>query len=138
MPAINFPIRLDPGNDLRVEIERVVRQYQIQAGWIVTGVGSLSTYALRFANQSAPSVAQGHFEIVSLAGTLSINGCHLHISLSDHTGAMLGGHLLEGCVVYTTAEVIIAADQNFIFERESDTVTGWKELKIGSNKNSSK
>ena len=31
-------------------------------------------------------------EIVSLVGTLSDNDCHLHISLSNKNGNVIGGH----------------------------------------------
>ena len=130
MPVKYVAVRLSPGTDLRVEIERLVTQYHIRAGWIVTCVGSLSNYSLRFANQETASEGTGHFEILSLVGTLSISGCHLHICISDHTGATTGGHLLEGCTIYTTAELIVGSDQQFIFEREIDKETGWKELKI--------
>ncbi len=40
-------------------------------------------------------------EIVSLAGTLSPEGLHVHISLSRRDGACVGGHFLLGCVVNT-------------------------------------
>jgi uncharacterized protein len=132
-PVKHVAVRLLPGTDLRVEIERLVTQYHIKAGWIITCVGSLSKYSLRFANQNTASEGAGHFEIVSLVGTLSTAGCHLHICLSDNTGATIGGHLLEGCVIYTTAELVIANDQEFIFEREIDNETGWKELRIKSS-----
>ncbi len=128
-------VRLSPGTDLRKDIERLVTQNQIRAGWIVTCVGSLSNYSLRFANQKTGSLGAGHFEILSLVGTLSTSGCHLHICISDHTGATMGGHLLEGCIIYTTAELVIGINQEFIFEREIDDETGWKELRILSSRN---
>jgi len=137
-PFKHVAIRLKPGTDLRMEIERLVRQHQIRAGWIVTCVGSLSKYCLRFANQKTGSVGEGHFEIVSLVGTLSTSGCHLHISISDQVGATIGGHLLEGCLIFTTAELVIGSDQQFIFEREIDKETGWKELRIVSGENNDK
>jgi len=124
------PVRLNPGTDLKVEIERLVVQHQIKAGWIITCVGSLSKYALRFANQKSASVAEGHFEILSLVGTLSISGCHLHICIGDERGAAIGGHLLEGCTIFTTAELIIGFNREFIFERKIGDKTGWRELTI--------
>lgn len=35
----------------------------------------------------------GPYEIVSLVGTIAVNGPHIHISLSDGTGTTIGGHL---------------------------------------------
>jgi predicted DNA-binding protein with PD1-like motif len=130
-----YALRLLPGSDLRLSIEDVVREQGIAAGWIITCVGSLSHYNLRFANQKVGSEGSGAFEILGLVGTLSVNGCHLHISLGNHAGSAIGGHLLPGCIVYTTAEIIIGTAQEFIFNRETDPQTGWNELTIQVNKN---
>jgi len=77
-------------------------------------------------------VLQGSLEIVSLVGTVSANGCHQHICVSKNNGATKGGHLLEGNVIFTTAERIIGESQSPIFTREKDKSTGWNELKIES------
>jgi len=138
MAVRTFAVRLHPGADLKFEIQQFANQHQLKAGWIVTCVGSLSKYCLRFANQKTASVGEGHFEIVSLVGTLSNSGCHLHISISNQAGATIGGHLLEGCIIFTTAELVIGSDDQFIFEREIDKVTGWKELRIVSGQNNDK
>ncbi len=122
--------RLKPGQDLRKEIELYVKENNIAAGWIATCVGSLTNYNIRFANQQNGNTGNGHFEIVSLTGTVSNNGSHLHISLSDSTGNTLGGHLLQGNIVYTTAEIVIQSAPNLIFKREKDGSTPWEELQI--------
>ncbi len=123
-------IRLKPGQDIRKEIENYVTQNNIAAGWIVSCAGSLTQYNIRFANMADGNISNGHFEIVSLTGTLSKNGCHIHISISDSTGKTLGGHLLPGCIVYTTAEIILQSSEDFIFRREKDNSTPWEELQI--------
>ena len=130
MSVVNHAIRLLPGTDLKAEIEKFALKNNIKAGWIVTCVGSLTRFCLRFANQKSSSVTEGHFEILSLVGTVSVNGCHLHISIGDQAGSVQGGHLLQGCTIYTTAEVVIASAEEIIFRRELDVETGWKELKI--------
>ena len=122
--------RLKPGNDLKKEIESYAKANNIQAGWISCGVGSLTDYNIRFANQPEGSKASGHFEIVSLIGTVSINGSHIHICLSDSTGKTIGGHLLDSNFVYTTAEIVIQESDDFIFTREKDGSTLWEELQI--------
>jgi uncharacterized protein len=122
--------RLKPGQDLRKEIEAYVKENYITAGWITTCVGSLTNYNIRFANQQNGNTGTGHFEIVSLVGTVSSNGSHIHISISDSTGRTIGGHLLQGNIVYTTAEIVIQSTPNFIFKREKDGSTLWEELQI--------
>ena len=99
-------IRLRPGEDLRIAIQKYVNDKKIVAGWMNCCIGSLTQYNIRFANQPGGNTGSGHFEIVSLTGTLSANGSHLHISISDSTGKTIGGHLLEGCIIFTTAEIV--------------------------------
>ncbi|MEQ1676597.1 MAG: PPC domain-containing DNA-binding protein [Chitinophagaceae bacterium] len=125
-----YAFRLKPGEDLRSGIEKVVKEKKIKAGWISTCVGSLTQYAIRFANQPDSSTGSGHFEIVSLVGTVSTNGSHIHISLSDSTGKTIGGHLMEGCKIYTTAEIVLQATDQYEFVSENDGTTPWKELQV--------
>lgn len=127
-PVIAF--RLKPGEDLKEGIEKVVKANDIRAGWIATTVGSLTRYNIRFANQPEGSSDSGHFEILSLSGTVSVNGSHLHLSISDSTGRTIGGHLMGGCTVYTTAEIVIGTTDELEFTREKDGSTPWEELQI--------
>jgi len=126
--------RLLPGSDLKQSIQNYVNEHQIKAGWMVTCAGSLTHYQLRFANQTTPHSDSGHFEILSLTGTLSSNGSHLHISVSDSTGKTIGGHLLDNCIVYTTAEIVIQSTSSLVFKREHDGSTPWQELKVEASK----
>ena len=122
--------RLKPGNDLKKEIESYVKANHIGAGWISCGIGSLTDYNIRFANQPEGSKGSGHFEIVSLIGTVSIIGSHIHISISDSSGKTIGGHLLDGNLIYTTAEIVIQDSDDLVFTREKDGSTRWEELQI--------
>jgi uncharacterized protein len=124
------PFRLKPGQDLKKEIEAFVKKENIEAGYIITCVGSLTDYNLRFANQPVGSKNSGHFEIVSLVGTVSINGSHLHLSVSDSTGKTIGGHLLDENIIYTTAEIVIGSSTDHVFVREKDGSTPWEELQV--------
>jgi uncharacterized protein len=123
-------IRLKPGEDLKTSLTNFAKENNIEAGWIVSCVGSLTNYSIRFANQQSAATDTGHFEIVSLVGTLSTNGSHLHISIADSTGKTIGGHLLDGCKIYTTAEIVIGESKELIFKREHDGTTPWEELKV--------
>lgn len=124
------PLRLLPGHDLRQQLHTYVQQHQLQAGFVVTCCGSLTRYHLRFADQAAGHAAEGHFEIVSLTGTLSIRGMHLHMSVADEQGCTIGGHVLEGNIVYTTAEIVLGESEAHVFTREKDGSTAWEELQI--------
>jgi predicted DNA-binding protein with PD1-like motif len=125
-----FAVRLKPGQDLREELEKLTKSANIRAGFILTAVGSLKKAALRLADRTEASTFEQKFEIVSLVGTLSTDGVHLHVSLSDQDGKTTGGHLVSGCIVYTTAEIVIGEARDLIFTRELDEQTGYKELRI--------
>jgi len=126
--------RLKPGEDLKAGIEKIVKEKAISAGWVATCVGSLTDYSIRFADQPGPSAGSGHFEIVSLTGTVSADGSHLHLSISDSTGHTIGGHLLSGCKIYTTAEIVLQYTNKYNFTREKDGTTPWEELQVRENK----
>ena len=124
-----YVIRLKPGQDLKEELKNIVVSKNIKAGFILTCVGSLKKAKLRLAEEKI-EVFDGKFEIVSLVGTLSPDGVHIHISLADKSGKAIGGHLKEDCIIHTTAEIVIGESEDCVFSRELDENTGFKELKI--------
>jgi len=123
-------VRLKPGQDLVAELTSWAKQNHIKAASILSVVGSLKKVTLRFANQPKPEVREGHFEIVSVTGTLNEDSMHLHASVSLPTGATLGGHLMGENLVYTTAEIAVAEFQDLTFGREKDDTFGYSELSI--------
>lgn len=128
-------LRLHPGDDVMPELKKFIADNQIEAGFIMSAVGSLTQYNLRFANQPVGSQSVGHFEIVSLTGLLSTEGNHIHLSVSDSTGRTIGGHLLDGNLVYTTLELVIGEDLGHIYSREIDPTFGYKELVVKKKEN---
>ena len=125
-----YSFRLKPGQDLKQQLDAFVKQQRVDAGAIITCVGSLTDLVLRLANQEKVTHWQGHFEIVSLVGTLSATGSHLHLSAADSTGRTLGGHLMEGCKIYTTAEIVVGVLTDVVYTRETDPTFGYKELVV--------
>lgn len=128
--------RIKPGNDLKTEIEKFIRAKNIKAGFIVTCVGGLSQAVLRMAGALPEKqdirTWQGDFEITSLVGTVSVNGVHLHMSVSDSEGKNFGGHLKEGSIIHPTAEVVLGEDELTTYDREFDEETGFSELVVKS------
>ena len=130
-PASNlkyYALRLLPGDDLRQQLTAFVAAQHIRAGVLLTCVGSLTVVTLRLANQSGPTEYRGHFEILSLVGTLLVNGSHLHLAVADSTGRTQGGHLLDGCRIYTTAEIVLGELPALDFQHETDPTFGYQEL----------
>jgi predicted DNA-binding protein with PD1-like motif len=127
----NYTFRLKPGDDLFDSIGTFVGEKKIEAGCVLSGVGSLTHVVLRFANREYHSAYDGHFEIVSITGTVSIHGSHLHISVSDGDGKTTGGHLVPGCKIYTTAEIVLAVFGDVIYKREFyENDSGYEELVV--------
>ncbi|HSL46111.1 MAG TPA: PPC domain-containing DNA-binding protein [Anaerolineales bacterium] len=126
----NYTFRLRSGQDLFDSIEAFIHENQAEAGCILSGVGSLAHARLRLANRDVYSEYKSYFEIVSLTGTLSIHGSHLHISISDGEGKTMGGHLGTGCKIYTTAEIVIAVFDDTIYRREFAEDSGYDELVV--------
>jgi hypothetical protein len=125
-----FALRLHPGQDLKQELVAFAKAHDLRAGFILTCVGSLRRAALRLANQPHTNFYDDKFEIVALVGTLSPDGPHLHIALSDGRGVTIGGHLQDGSHIYTTAEIVIGELTDLSFARPLDPETGYDELTI--------
>lgn len=123
-------LRLRPGQDLKVSLNEYIQSHGLRAAFIVTCVGSLRRAALRLANRDETTILDDKFEICALVGTLDPEGCHLHIALADGTGRMVGGHLQDGSLIYTTAEIVIGAAPELHFRREHDVESGYPELVI--------
>lgn len=122
--------RLTEGMDLKKSIEQYVIDKNIKSGVVLSGVGCLYQVCLRAAGGKKVEMFNKDYEIVSITGTLSIDGCHLHLSASDVNYNTIGGHLKDDCLVGTTAEIVLAEFDNINFSREFDENTGYKELVI--------
>ncbi len=125
-------LRLEPGEDLRAALEMAFTDlsaaHGIAAACIVSAVGSLAQARLRYADKPGGTDLNGPLELLMLSGTLSADGAHLHGSVADAHGEVKGGHILPGCIVRTTAEVVIALLPGWEFRRELDAATGFNEL----------
>lgn len=131
-------IRINPGKDLKLEIENFVAVNNIRAGFIITCVGGAARATLRSADVGLDKQDiltfkgpnKNNFEITSLVGTVSTNGIHVHMSISDSKGRGFGGHLKEGTIIYPTAEIVIGEDERVVYTRELDQETGYPELVV--------
>lgn len=123
-------LRLLPGSDLKQSLLALAKEQELKAAFILTCLGSLEEAAIRMAGGGEVKQFSDKLEILSLSGTFSGRGGHFHITVSDKNGRVIGGHLMDGCIVYTTAELVVGEAPGLEFRRAEDIETGYKELKI--------
>ncbi|HIH61553.1 MAG TPA: DUF296 domain-containing protein [Methanobacteriales archaeon] len=117
--------RIRPSQDLKEELLKI----KDKSGIIVSGIGSLEKATLRLADEKIVKV-KGPLEIISIQGTITVNGIHVHIAVANKHGKMMGGHLKRGCKVHTTVEIAILP-YNGTLKRLKDKETGFMELDVG-------
>jgi len=125
-----FPVRLHPGADLRRALEERATAQPGTSAFVLAGIGSLGDARLRFADAEAETTIAGPVEILTLSGSVSPSGVHLHMSVSDASGRVHGGHVGYGNIVRTTAEILLAFLGDWWLAREHDAATGFSELVI--------
>lgn len=125
-----LPIRLTPGQDLRRALEDAVAAQGVTAAFVLSGIGSLAGARLRLADAADAEPVATPCEILTLSGTIAGHTSHLHASLSDARGSVVGGHVGTGCIVRTTAEVLLVLLPDWDFSRVPDAATGYDELAL--------
>ena len=124
-------IRLTRNKDLRKGIEEYCQYHGISAAAVVGCAGCVLKTRIRLADGKTVKDFPGEREIVSLSGTVSEDGSHIHISLADGQGSVIGGHLSYETVINTTAEIIMLdLTDDYRLTREYDPQTGYAELVI--------
>lgn len=122
--------RLLPGDDLTLGLRRLQRRTGATAMAVASCLGSLREVRLRHANRDEATLYRGHFEILSLTGTIDPDHQHLHLSIADDGGRAFGGHLLPGSQVFTTAEIVALLLPGLRFSRRPCPLSGFDELHV--------
>jgi len=120
--------RLRPEEDLKKSIDEYVIKHQIEVAVVLSVVGSVVQYEIRVSDGKTVISKKEPREIITVSGLCSQDGSHLHISLSDVHGSIIAGHLMDGCLINTTAEIVLLEIDNIKLTREFDVATGYKEL----------
>lgn len=123
-------IRLKKGSDIKTSIEKICKENDIDTAIVLSSVGSIYKAKIRLAKAINILEVEENFEIVSLTGTISNGEAHLHISLADELGNVIGGHLKDGCIVDTTLELVLGVLEDYHSKRVFDENTGYKEIEF--------
>jgi hypothetical protein len=133
--------RLKPGSDLLGSLQEIVAREGVKAGVILSGVGLLEEARLRNCKslpEEYPITDENRtylsfnrpLEILSLSGNITVAEgnplVHAHVTLS-HVGGdeigIIGGHLIEGCVIFGFAEIILMEVEDIEMEKNYDKET---------------
>lgn len=101
-----LPIELEPGQDLHLALSELSMRQQL-SGFVLGVVGNLSQATFRCPGQKKPTRMSGELEVITLNGTFSPSGVHLHLSLSDGACQVWGGHLEPGTLVLKGAQLLL-------------------------------
>ena len=102
----SLPLKLAPGSDLRLSLEELAQRDGI-SGFVLGVVGNLTKVSFQCPGQAEPTVLEGDLEVITLNGTFSPEGVHLHLSLSDGACQVWGGHLEPGTIVQKGVDLLI-------------------------------
>ncbi len=137
--------RLGPGCDLLKSLVEIVKQENIKSGLVLSGAGSLKQVTLRNVRlfpDEFPIMDRNRIytpkkeplELLSLTGNIAQKDgeisihCHISISSGLDDGRAYGGHLIEGCLVMSYCEVVIAEITGLALKRDIDSETRGPEL----------
>jgi predicted DNA-binding protein with PD1-like motif len=128
--------RMYPGEDVLESIEAVAREHSVRSGQLSL-IGAVSKAKLGYFHTEAVEyrdfMVNEDVEVVSCIGDISThNGnlvVHAHMVVADEAGKCWGGHLMAGCEVSVTIELVIIETEIELI-RKRDDVTGLNLLHI--------
>ena len=120
--------RLRRGDDLLREVQKMAQEEQLELAVILSAVGCVTKARLRDASGVTIRQIDEPCEIVSATGTVSRKRCHIHVALSKEDLSTVGGHLVEGCLINTTCELVLGVVEGWRCGVEQDDETGYDEI----------
>jgi predicted DNA-binding protein with PD1-like motif len=118
------------GADLYESISRICTEEDIKIGK-VTALGAVTKAALAYYDQEKkeykPIAFDEHLEILNCTGNVSLKDgkpfVHMHATLADSQGSVLGGHVTTGTLVFA-CEVTIEELEGKALDRNMDENSG--------------
>ena len=125
--------RLRRGDDLLREVQNIAREERLQLAVILSAVGCVTKARVRDASGVTIRDIDEPCEIVSATGTVSAARCHVHVSFAKEDLSTVGGHLMEGCIINTTCELVLGVVEGWRCGVEQDEETGYDEIVFERN-----
>jgi predicted DNA-binding protein with PD1-like motif len=128
--------RLLEGEDLLVGMQERIARSGMNAGFFMA-IGALrnAVLGLYHTGKYKQIEADGPLEIAACMGNVALNEAseivvHAHVVVSNKKGEALGGHLMRGCIVDPTAELIVLEALDIKLVRAYDEKTKLNLLKL--------
>jgi len=138
--------RLKPEADLLLSIKKIAEKKSVKSGVILSGAGLLRKahirnckslpreYPITDANRMFTTIERP-LEVLAISGIIyTVKGepnVHVHVVLSfieNGKISVVGGHLLEGCLIYGFAEIVIMELEEINMEKTFDSETRTLQL----------
>lgn len=134
-------IRMAPGDDLYGTTLKICREKGVKAGIIVSAAASLQKAVLRNVWKFPDpfpitddcrifTPLNGPLELLQMSGNITQTEggepylhAHVTISLGRPEATCFGGHLVEGCTIFSTCEMVLAELEDIAFMRLMDQHT---------------
>ncbi len=120
--------RLFEDEDLLEAITETAERSRIKAGFFLL-IGTLKKAKMGFFHQGRyqPIEMAEPLEIVSCTGNITLKEgevhVHAHIAVSNRKGKVLGGHVLPGCIIAATGELVLVEAVDVELQRKLDEKT---------------
>jgi predicted DNA-binding protein with PD1-like motif len=129
--------KMKPGEDILETIQKVCKDYNVVSGELslIGAVGSAKLgYFNREKGEYTSFTVEEDVEVVSCSGNISKGAddeyvVHAHMIVSDEEGRCYAGHLMQGCIVSVTIELIVT-EFNDQLRRARDPHTGLNLLDL--------
>jgi predicted DNA-binding protein with PD1-like motif len=132
-----FFSRLLEGDDLAESIKKNAEESGVKAG-IFMLIGALKHAELGCYKKGeyVTTRLEGPLEVASCLGNVAVDEkgetiIHAHVVVSNESGEAYGGHLMKGCRVGPTAELMVLEAAGADLQRSYDEKTKLKLLKLG-------
>lgn len=129
--------RMQEGDDVAESIKKKAENSGVKAG-IFMLIGALKHAELGCYKKGeyVTTTLDGPLEVASCMGNIAIDEkgetiVHAHIVVSNDKGEAHGGHLMKGCVVGPTAELVFVEVVGVDLQRRYDEKTKLKLLRLG-------
>jgi predicted DNA-binding protein with PD1-like motif len=128
---------MEPGEDILETLENIVVEQDVQAGHLSL-IGAVSKATLGYFNRTSKIyksfTLDEDLEVTSCIGNIArledgTPVVHAHMAVADEEGKTSSGHLMKGCVVSVTIEVVLTILEGEL-TRGKDSVTGLNLLKL--------